>query len=61
MSPVQIESGPARAVCPTCEGAKEVEGDPICACGCRGRACGFRMVRCPDCRGTGHDELEAAA
>lgn len=46
----------ARTICATCDGTGETEGAPVCACGCRGRACGFRMVRCPDCGGSGHDE-----
>lgn len=60
---VQIESGGElrRTVCATCDGTGETEGEPVCACGCRGRACGFRMVRCPDCGGSGHDESAGTA
>lgn len=64
MSPVQMESGLSRLVCPTCDGTGEVDGRPVCAsrfsasssCGCGGRMCGFTSVRCPDCRGSGCDE-----
>lgn len=61
---VQIESGGElrRTVCATCDGTGETEGEAVCACGCRGRACGFRMVRCPDCGGSGHERaLEVPA